>query len=426
MTRSRTFRPADGPFTATVTVPGDKSLGHRGLILAAIAEGASRISGISDGLDNAATSTVLRSLGVDHTGDHVYSPGRAHWSRPPRALDCANSGTTMRLMAGALASGPVAAVLIGDESLSRRPMGRLLEPLRALGAEITVAEGGTPPVHVTGRSLQGRDVWVPQASAQVRTAVALAALDATGATTIDSPPGFRDHTERWLTDLGRGSYESNTRFRVEPGPIPPLVMEIPGDPSSAAFLWAAAAVVPGSTVTTPRVSANSGRLGFLDVLEAMGAEVQIEPEPDVLGDPTGTITVRAKPLTGIEITGALTVRALDELPLVAVVAAAASGPTVVADAHELRHKESDRIDAAARLARLAGAGAETRADGFVVTPGRTGADTPDTIDAGSDHRVAMAAAVAALAAPKPVTVTGYEAAAVSWPRFADALEALWS
>jgi 3-phosphoshikimate 1-carboxyvinyltransferase len=331
----------------------------------------------------------------------------------------------MRLMTGALAGVGVAARLIGDESLSLRPMRRLVEPLSALGAGISVAPDGTPPIDVAPRPLTGAEVSIPTSSAQVRSAYALAAINASGTSSIDSPAGFRDHTERWLAALGLGEYETDTRFRVEPGPIPALNITVPGDPSSAAFLWACAAAIPGARVTTPGVSANPGRLGFLEVLERMGARIDIEHDQTVLDDAVATITVTGRSLVGVEVSGSLTVRALDELPLVAVLASIADGPTVVGGAAELRVKESDRIAASIDLAALAGASGIATNDGFEIRPG-TASVEERTIASRGDHRVAMAAAVSAAITGASVTVHGFEASHVSWPGFKEALEALWS
>lgn len=413
------------PFTACAEPPGDKSLAHRALILAALAIGRSTVRNAPIAGDVDSTRRAITALGVHCEGDSVDSPGIGGWTRPNTTVDCGNSGTTMRLLSGALSASPVGATLVGDRSLMRRPMQRLVEPLRALGADITVARDGTAPVEVSGSDLQGTDVSIGIPSAQVRTAVALAALGASGASRIDSPPGFRDHTERWLGALGRGAMDGPTAFVVDPGPIPPLDVSLPGDPSSAAFLWAAAAVCAGSELTTPAVSLNPGRTGFLEVLGAMGADIEITDRSDVLGDPTGTVSVRGRPLTGVDVGGTMAVRALDELPLLAVVAAAATGATRVAGASELRFKESDRIASSVRLALLAGADAQESDDGFVVRPGEETASHA-AIDADKDHRVAMAAAVAALVRGSSVRIDGFEAASVSWPGFGEVLEGLWS
>jgi 3-phosphoshikimate 1-carboxyvinyltransferase len=305
-------------------------------------------------------------------------------------------------------------------------MGRLVGPLGSLGAEVTLAGGGTAPVTVVAlRPLVGADVTIPMASAQVRTAFAFAALQAHGVSTIDGPGGFRDHTERWLEAFGLGQWLGDgTAYRIEPGPVPAGRYSLPGDPSSAAFLWASAAIRRGSSVETEDISLNPGRIGFLQVLEAMGAEVGAEVTRDLGGDPVGRVWVRGRGLRGTEVSGVLTAAALDELPLVAVLGAYAEGMTTVRDAGELRAKESDRIATTVEMIRQLGGGAEATDDGFAVVG--TGWLEEGTVDAAGDHRIAMAAAVAATGATGPVTIAGSDAAAVSWPSFFDDVEAMWS
>jgi 3-phosphoshikimate 1-carboxyvinyltransferase len=426
MNRAREFELPAIPFDATVSPPGDKSLGHRALILAAMAEGQSVVTNAPQAGDMDSTRSVLSSLGVENTADHIRSPGIANWASPGSSLDCGNSGTTMRLLAGAIAGSRVSATLVGDESLMRRPMARLVDPLGTLGAKISVPASGTAPIEISGTSLVGANVNLPMASAQVRTAVAFAALSAAGETEIDSPPGFRDHTERWLAYLGLGEALSPTRFRVTPRDVAPFNITVPGDTSSAAFVWAAAAVVAGSRIVTPNVSLNSGRTGFLEILKQMGCLVAVELGDPIMGDPVGTVTVEAASLDGIEVGGDLAVRALDELPLLAVVAAAATGSTVVSGAAELRVKESDRIASSVALADLAGARGQATADGFIVEPAAGAANGGATLDARGDHRVAMAAAIASLVRRSRVSVSGFASADVSWPGFGKVMEGLWS
>lgn len=413
------------PFRVNKRVPGDKSLSHRALILAAFADGVSEITGLGPGRDIEATKRVLEGLGVVFAGRRVVSMGVDRWVEPKQKLSCENSGTTLRLMTGALAGRPFTSTLIGDESLLARPMARLVAPLAALGATVRLSPGDTAPVDIgTESQLQGADVAVPVASAQVRSAFILAALQAEGSSSVNSPAGFRDHTERWLEALGRGERRTATDFRVDPGPIPAGRYKVPGDPSSAAFLWTAAAMRTGNEITTPGISLNPGRIGFLEVLEAMGAEVEAEVTDSVGGDPVGTVTVRGAPLHGVDVAGDVAVAALDELPLVAVLGAMAEGITVVRDAGELRHKESDRIASTVAMIRALGGGAEESSDGFSVVG--TGWLEPGTVSAESDHRIAMAAAVAATGVRGPVAVSGADAAGVSWPTFYDDLESLWS
>ena len=428
MTETRELTPPSGGFAATVALPGDKSLSHRALIFSAMAEGQSLISGLGTGADVMSTAKVLSSLGVEFTADgetlRVTSGGVHGWKEPEAALDCGNSGTTMRLMTGALAAQPFATTLVGDEYLSRRPMRRLAAPLGALGVELETAPGGTAPVTVRPvAALHGATAVLDTGSAQLRSAFELAAIQATGSSAISSPPGYRDHTERWLETVGLGQRRGDT-FVVHPGTLPPATYELPGDASSAAFLWAAAAISPGSEVTTPNITLNAGRIGFLEVLERMGAEVEASVDRAILGDPVGTVQVRGGSLHAVEVSGALSVASLDELPLLAIVASFADGLTSVRDAAELRAKESDRIASTCDMVRRLGGGAEATADGFEIVG--LGWLDGGVVDSHGDHRIAMAAGVAATAARGPVTITGAEAAAVSWPDFYETLEAVWS
>jgi 3-phosphoshikimate 1-carboxyvinyltransferase len=422
---ARTVRGPGGAFRARLRVPGDKSLSHRALILAGMARGESELQGLGPGRDVEATKRLLEALGVQVGEGWVRSGGVDLWKAPAAELDAGNSATTVRLMAGALAGRLFTSRLSGDDSLMGRPMDRLVGPLQALGARVQVSEAGTPPVVVGGGgTLHGAEVWIPIASAQVRSAVELAALQAEGDSLVDSPPGFRDHTERWLAALGLGERPSAGAFRVLPGRVPPASYPIPGDPSSAAFLWAAAALVPGAEVLVERVSLNPGRTGFCEVLERMGVEVETDPTGEVHGDPVGDVRVRGGPLSGTAVHGELATRSLDELPLVAVLAGCAEGPTTIGDAGELRVKESNRITTAVNMVRALGGEAHETDDGFVVEGGRI--YRGGAVGAGGDHRIAMAAAVAASAATGPVTIEGAEAAEVSWPGFYEVLEGVWS
>ncbi|MEX2419025.1 MAG: 3-phosphoshikimate 1-carboxyvinyltransferase, partial [Acidimicrobiia bacterium] len=413
------FSGPSAPFHATVMVPGDKSMSHRSLILAAMARGKSRIVHQGGGADVESTRAALRLFGVAVGSDQVVSPGIDHWTQPAAAVDAGNSATTMRLLAGAVAGRPFVTTFEGDRSLMSRPMGRLAAVLRSLGARVSVGADGRPPVTVTGAMLPGAHVEIPIPSAQLRTAVALAALQASGATSISSPPGYRDHTERWLAALGLGS---GAPFVVNPGAVPPLEIDLPADSSSAAFLWVSAAVNRGSTVLTERVTLNPGRIGLLAILKRMGAEVTAIETGRVLGDPVGDVEVAGSELVGVEVRGVETVQAIDELPALAVAAAHAVGPTVVADAAELRAKETDRIAAIVAMVRGLGGHARDTSDGFEIEPVPL---TGGTVDSRGDHRIAMAAAVAAGSGVE-VEVDGFGATGVSWPGFEHALEAMWS
>jgi 3-phosphoshikimate 1-carboxyvinyltransferase len=421
----RTLNPPSGPFEAVRTVPGDKSLSHRALIFGAMAEGVSQVDNLGPGADVESTKRAVAALGVEIRGDQLHSPGVDGWSPPGEAVDCGNSGTTIRLLAGALAVRPWEAILTGDRSLQRRPMRRLVGPLTALGGKIELSDDGTAPVRTGGAgSLTTAEIEIPIASAQVRTAFQLAALQAPGVSSVKSPYGFRDHTERWLVAWGLGEWHDSGAFRVYPGRVPPGRYELPGDPSSAAFLWAAAAIRNGSRVETPDVSLNPGRIGFLQILEAMGAEVGAQVTRSLGGDPIGTVWVRGRGLVATDVSGPVAVAALDELPLVAVLGAYAEGITTVRDAAELRAKESDRIASTVSMIRALGGGAEATDDGFAVVG--TGWLEDGTVEAHDDHRIAMAAAVAATAATGPIRVRGADAAGVSWPGFYETLEATWS
>lgn len=425
---TRELVPPSGSFAATISLPGDKSLSHRALLFSAMAEGTSFISGLGTGEDVKTTASVLTQLGIEYSvvdgSISVSSAGVAGFQAPSEPLHCGNSGTTMRLLTGILSAQSFATTLIGDESLSKRPMDRLVEPLGVLGASVATSSDGTPPVTVLpSQGLHGAEVVLTTPSAQLRTAFELAAVQAEGDSVVSSPPGYRDHSERWLETVGLGERKDDT-FVVHPGAMPTTTYELPGDTSSAAFLWAAAAIKEGSEVVTPNISLNAGRIGFLEVLERMGAEVDASVDRALLGDPIGTVRVRGAGLRAVSIDGALTIATLDELPLLAIVACFAEGITVVADATELRVKESDRIKSTCEMVRALGGGAEATADGFQIV-GLGWLDGGEVSSYG-DHRIAMSAGVAATGAQGPIRVRGADAAAVSWPDFYETLEAVWS
>jgi 3-phosphoshikimate 1-carboxyvinyltransferase len=330
----------------------------------------------------------------------------------------------MRLLAGALSTSSTRATLIGDASLTKRPMGRLVGPLRSLGGEIEISPTGTAPIDVGGADVtRGADVSIDVASAQVRSAFELAALGVSGSSTIDSPSGFRDHTERWLVAAARGAWSTRTSFRIDPGALAPARYDIPGDPSSAAYLWALAAIRPDSEVVTPGISLNPGRLGFLEILDEMGAGIEATVTGSVGGDPVGDVKVTNRGLRGVDVDGDLVASALDELPLLGVVASFAEGITTVSGAEELRAKESDRIDSTTAMLRALEGGIDPSDDGFAVVG--TGFLSGGTVDSRGDHRIAMAATVAALCADGPVEILGADCVAVSWPDFYETMETMW-
>lgn len=420
------------PLAGHVTAPPDKSIVHRALILAALGRGPAEVVTRTMGADNRATARVLSALGVPlelhGAGATVEGVGGPLGLRAPTGhLDCDNSGTTLRLMCGVLAASRLTVTLTGDASLVRRPMDRLA-PLVSMGARLEgQGERARPPITVTGGPLVGRVHRLPIASAQVKSAVLLAGLWADGATVVYEPSRSRDHTERMLRALGASVVEQDDGGLV----VTPLVEPwrcaqyvVPPDPSSAAFLWAAA-VLTGSPGVVVRAAVNPTRTGALDVLAALGAEVQQVALPSQGGEPMADVTVRvpAAGLRGATIAGALTLRSIDEIPLLSALAAFVPGRTVVRDAAELRVKESDRLTATAQLIRAFGGVAEETADGLVIDgdPARLRAAE---VDGGLDHRIAMTAAVLALGARGRSSITGMEVADVSFPDFARTLEAL--
>jgi 3-phosphoshikimate 1-carboxyvinyltransferase len=404
-----------GRVRSRIRVPGDKSISHRALVLNAIAEGTATVRGLAPGADVGATLNALEALGVtiERLGDDkVRVTGGAHW-RAKQPIDCQNSGTTARLLMGLLASRASAPVtLIGDRSLSRRPMRRVVEPLRRMGAEIELAD--TLPLTVTGRPLTGAEHCLDVASAQLKTALLLAGLAADGLTMVIEPGVSRDHTERMLAAMGARIERREREVRVHPGDLTALDINVPGDLSSAAPFLALAAAREGSEVVVEDVGLNPTRTGFLDLLRAFGAEVETmvtvtEPEP------YGDVRVTGTKLSGIDVDPETIPRTIDELPLIAVVATQAEGLTRVRGAAELRVKESDRIEViAAGLVRM-GADMEIATDGFDIR-GPTVLEGA-RLNAAGDHRIGMALAIGAALAQGESTLDGAEWIDVSYPSF---------
>lgn len=415
-----------GPLVGSIAVPGDKSISHRALLLAAVAAGTSRLRGLLLGRDTRATLACLRGLGIDVEEKPeelvVHGRGLRGLQAPTTPLHCARSGTTMRLLAGLLAGQGFASTLTGDPQLLRRPMERVAGPLRRMGAEIETT-AGCAPLNIRGRSLRGQEHILAVASAQVKSALLLAGLYAAGQTTIHQPGPARDHSERLMQVMGAEVQTTDLTVTLRPPQIlAPLNLQIPGDLSSAAFLLVAALLVPGSVVTIERVGLNPTRTGLLEVLRRMGADLTWEVEGKAAGEPLGQITARASALQGVEIEDEVVVRMIDEFPLLAVAATQAEGRTVVRDAAELRVKESDRIAAVAgELAKL-GARIKARPDGFVVAGPTPLRGAP--VDSHGDHRLAMALAVAGLVATDGVTVHGAGCIADSFPGFDSSLAQL--
>ncbi len=408
-----------GPLHGTVSVPGDKSIGHRTLLIGALADGPVEVEGLSHGEDNLATARILGQMGVrierdpnDPSKAVVHGVGLHGFRAPDAPLDCGNSGTTMRLVLGILAGQPFEATLIGDHSLSRRPMRRVLAPLSEMGLEVVAArDGNLPPLTVRGRRpLKAITYTTPVASAQIKSAIMLAGLYADGETVVTEPELSRDHTERMLAYLGR------------PPQARPL--KVPGDLSSAAFVMGAALLVPGSDVTVTGVGVNPTRTGFLDAIAAMGADVERGEAHEANFEPVADLRVKAGPLKAIDIAGALAVKAIDELPLLAVIASRAEGVTRIRDAAELRVKESDRIAKTAEMLEAFGVPCTVHPDGLDVFGDPARVLKAGRVDADGDHRIAMCATLLTLLAPPGAVVTGTEAIATSFPPFYQTMVAI--
>jgi 3-phosphoshikimate 1-carboxyvinyltransferase len=411
-------------FCGRFTPPGDKSLGHRLAILGALAEGETRIGRFPTAADCASTLGCLRALGVEVRREGadvvVRGAGPEAWRPAPGALDAGNSGSTLRMLAGALAGRPFRSVLTGDDSLRRRPVERVAAPLRAMGAR---AEGheGRPPLAIEGGALHGVDWELKVPSAQVKTAVLLAGLQAEGTTRVREPLPSRDHTERLLPLFGADFTRNGPSLEVRrTAALRPVQLTCPGDPSAAAFLVVAALIRPRSHVRLEGVLLNPTRTAFLEVLRDMGGEIETGVEIES-PEPVGWIEARTSRLHGVTVPPRLVPALIDEVPALAVAAACAEGEFVLTGAEELRVKESDRIAALVEGLTRLGAEVEERPDGFVLRGGRRlqGA----AVRAHGDHRIAMALAVAALAAEGTTDVEGAECVAVSFPEFPSVLEA---
>jgi 3-phosphoshikimate 1-carboxyvinyltransferase len=415
-------------FEGIERVPGDKSISHRALLFASLAHGPSRLSGwLHAGVTDALT-TCLKRLGADYEllgDDDILILGKP-WNNSTQALNCQSSGTSMRLLLGALAGQGVHACLTGSPRLRQRPMARVLLPLRRMGARIDGENGGSqPPLRLRGGALHGIETTIEIPSAQVKTALLLAGLYADGPTTLVEVGPTRDHTERLLRNLGAPLTVKGRTVHLQGTPfqIPPFELSIPGDFSSAAFLIAAAAVMPGSRLDLPGVGVNPTRLGLLDVLESMGARVTLDNLRFRRGEPIADISIQGTGLlraTSVE--GDMTVRSIDELPILGVIATQAEGETIVHDAGELRHKESDRISQLVSELRKLGAEIEEAPGGFRVN-GPTqlrGA----VVDSHGDHRLAMSLAVAGLLAEGETTIIGSEWVDQSYPGFFSAVQRL--
>lgn len=426
--------PQREPLRGKVTVPGDKSISHRAVMLASLAEGQSQVRRWLPAGDTRATLSAMRALGVEIV---VHRQSEQAWNlqiagrglhglqAPKAALDCRNAGTCMRLLAGILAGQRFPTVLDGSEQLRKRPMQRIVAPLHQMGAQID-ARDGRAPLHITPSSLTGIDYEMPVASAQVKSAVLLAGLYAEGQTRVWQPGPARDHTERMLQAMGVTVQTDGDRISLQPPaagqPLQPLDITVPGDISSAAFVLVAATAVPHSQVEVQNVGINETRTGLLSLLDAMGANVGIGKRRASGGEPVADLTASFAEIHGAEAGGDLVVRAIDEFPIWAVAATQAGGRSVLRDAAELRVKEVDRIERLASELRCMNIPVTEREDGFIIEgPLRPRGATADSH---GDHRLGMALAVAGLLGDSPTTISGAECISDSFPGFVETMTAL--
>lgn len=413
---------AAGPLRGRIRVPGDKSVSHRAIMLASIAEGVSTVHGFLEGADTLATAAAFKAMGVRIDAPApseriIHGVGLHGLSPAPAALDCGNAGTAMRLMSGLLAAQRFDSVLTGDDSLRKRPMRRVIEPLSLMGARIEGQTGGLPPLRIAGGAgLRGIDYAMPVASAQVKSALLLAGLYAQGRTTVSEPHPTRDYTESMLAAFGVAVQRSGNSASVDgTARLRATRIDVPGDFSSAAFFMVAASLVPGSDLVLEAVGINPRRTGLLHTLLDMGADISLEHRRELGGEPVADIRVRAAQLRGIDVPVERVPDMIDEFPALFVAAALAAGVTRVSGAAELRVKESDRIGVMAAGLRALGADLEETPDGAIIR-GRSSLQG-GRVDSGTDHRCAMSLAVAGLRCAEPSRVDSVDNVATSFPDF---------
>jgi 3-phosphoshikimate 1-carboxyvinyltransferase len=418
---TRRFDPA-GALLGSLRPPADKSISHRAALIAAMADGESSIEGFLHAADTGSTLAAVEALGAmvdgaDGIAEEIRISGVGLRGASPASIDVGNAGTLMRLLPGWLAGQSGSWELDGDESIRRRPVDRVVEPLKDMGASLSCRDQRLPPLTIEGTPLHGIEYELPVASAQVKSCLLFAGLLADGATTVVESLPSRDHTERMLAAAGAEIAREDGAVTVRPAEL--LAggrIVVPGDFSSAAFFIVAALLVKGSEIAVEAVGVNPTRTGLLGILERMGAQVSVEPGGEVGGEPVGTIVARSAPqLRAVEVGAAEVPSAIDELPLVALAACFAEGTTTIGGAEELRRKESDRIETVVAALRGLGATVEAIEDGLVVEGG--GGLRGGAVDSHGDHRIAMLGAVAGLASRESVVVEGMEAAAISYPAF---------
>jgi 3-phosphoshikimate 1-carboxyvinyltransferase len=413
-----------------ITVPGDKSISHRAVMFGAMAKGKTVVKGFLPGEDCLSTISCFKQLGVDivQNGDDVEIQGNGMegLQEPDAVLEVGNSGTTIRLLSGILAGLPFHVCLQGDSSIAKRPMKRVVEPLRLMGAKIDGRQGGMyTPLSIRGGNLQAIDYVSPVASAQVKSAVLLAGLQAEGTTTITEPHLSRDHTERMLEAFGVKVLRSGNKVSIEgKQSLTAAIINVPGDISSAAFFLVAGSIVPNSTITIHHVGMNPTRTGIIDVLEKMGAALTITNKREQSFESAADIQVQAASLKGIEIGGDIIPRLIDEIPIIALAATQAEGTTIIKDAEELKVKETNRIDTVANELNKMGAHIEPTKDGMIIH-GKTPLKGAH-VNSHGDHRIGMMLAVASCIAQGETIIENSEAVSVSYPRFFESLRELQS
>lgn len=424
-----------GPLRGTISVPGDKSITHRAIILSALAEGESLIPGYCRGEDCLNTARAFRAMGIriDETSDRLHVFGKGLWglTEPEQPIDCGNSGTGIRLLTGLLAGQDFFTILTGDESIRRRPMGRVVKPLRAMGATIAGRKGGElAPLAVTGSRLRGITYDSPVASAQVKSSLLFAGLFAEGTTKITEPRKSRDHTERLFRYVGIPLREEGSSV-VLPGRSAGQVgwpgakeLAVSGDLSAAAFFLVGASIVPGSEVTIAGVGVNPTRTGLLEILREMGADIQLVNQREQAGEPVADLQIRASSLRGIHIGAERIPQTIDEFPILCVAAAVAEGETVITGAEELRVKESDRIATMAEELTRMGVAITEKPDGLVIQGSRERRFRGATCSSHGDHRVAMSLAIAGLLADAPTLIEESACIETSFPGFKGKLSEL--
>ncbi len=422
-TNSTTFivKPG-GTLKGEIRVPGDKSISHRSIMLGALAEGTTEVSGFLEGEDNLATLNAFRAMGVNISGPdqgrvNIEGVGLHGLKAPAGPLCLGNSGTSMRLLSGLMAAQAFDSTLTGDISLSGRPMRRVTTPLAEMGAEIETNEAGTPPLHIHGgQKLKGIDYAMPVASAQVKSCLLLAGLYTEGKTCVTEPAPTRDHTERMLQGFGYTVTREHSRICVEGGGrLTATRLDVPADISSATFFIVGASIAEGADITLKHIGINPTRTGVLNILRLMGADIELNNEQQVGGEPVADIRVRGTPLKGIRIPEEQVPLAIDEFPAIFVAAACAEGETVLTGARELRVKESDRIQVMADGLQILGIDAKPTEDGMVIQGGQI---TNGRVQSHGDHRIAMSFAMAALRATGPTEIHDCANVDTSFPGFA--------